>query len=179
MRSLILVGVSVLVLAGHAEAESAQTAAPDEARGKIEAGVKDCQDRRAAGQFATHREAAQCINQAVQRNLSATNYPFPDLVQLVSAYRIACAQKMDGRELTEKDCTARMTELRQRIVAEETRRNGTAGADVKPAAGKSAADAADYGALLTGLAEWSKAGDAKSAPGKIVCLKSGPTLACR
>ena len=179
MRPLFFVGVCLLLLAGHAEAQSPQDAAWEKAQAKIAAEIATCQDRRSAGEFATHREAAQCINEAVRRGMFRTDYPYRDLIQLVNAYRIACAQKMDSRELTEDGCVKRMGELRTRIVSEEARRNqaiGKAVSDVKPAAGPGAAD---YASLLNGLADWSKDGPGDAAAAQIVCFKSGPMISCR
>jgi hypothetical protein len=102
-----------------------------------------------------------------------------DLLQIVSAYRIACAQKMDARELTQENCNNRMGQLRMRITAEETRRRAAAPAkregDVRPAASPAPAD---YASLLKGIAGWSASGgSAKS--GDIACFQSGPMISCR
>jgi hypothetical protein len=179
MRPLFFVGLCLVVLAGRAEAQSSQDAAWEKAQAKIGADVAKCQDRRSAGEFATHREAAQCINEAVRRGMSSTDYPYRDLVELVNAYRIACAQKMDAGELTEDSCVTRMGELKKRVLSEETRRNqatGKAPGDVQPAAGPRTAD---FAALLNGLADWSKGGPGGAAQAQIVCFRSGPTISCR
>jgi hypothetical protein len=180
MKLPLLIGLALLAVAGRAQAEPAKEpakdAVPQEARLKIEADVENCRGR----QFGTHREAAQCINQAVQRVLISVDYPYMDLLQIVSAYRIACAQKMDARELTQENCTNRMGQLRTRITAEETQRRNAAPAkgegDVRPASGPAGID---YAALLKGIAGWSAAAGGSAKSGDIVCFQSGPMISCR
>ncbi len=176
MKSWFFVCLGPAVLAGRAEAQEAKDAVSQEARVKIEADVEKCRSR----QFNTHRAAAQCINEAVQRVLISVDYPYMDLLQIVSAYRIACAQKMDARELTEDDCNKRMGNLRARITSEETRRRGAdakTGTGVRPASGPKPTN---YVTLLKDLADWSN--DVPDDPGKpsqIRCFQSGPMISCR
>jgi hypothetical protein len=168
-------GLCVFLVGARAEADAAKQAVSNDARVKIEADVEKCRSR----QLGTHRAAAQCINEAVQRTLISVDYPYMDLLQVVSAYRIACAQKMDGNELSEADCTKRMGELRTRITAEENKRNSATPEDgkIKPAAGRKPAN---YVALLKGLADWSNGVPEDAAkPGTIVCFESGPMITCR
>ena len=174
---LAVLAISVLATAGRAQAQQAKDAVPQEARLKIAADVEKCRGRH----FDSHRAAAQCINQAVQRVMISVEYPYMDLLQIVTAYRVACAQKMDSRELTQENCSNRMGQLRARITAEETRRRSVVPAkkeaDIRPAAGPGAVN---YASLLKGLAEWSdSATDGSGTPGDIVCFQGGPMIHCR
>lgn len=175
-RQFMVVALGLFVTWAGAQADETNGNVNDEARVKIQADVEQCHNR----QFRTHREAAQCVNEAVQRVMITVNYPYMDLLQLVASYRIACAQKMDSGELTEADCNKRMMELRTRVTAEENRRNAAAAkakGAVRPAGGP---PATDFGSLLKGLAEWSKASEPTSAkPAQIVCFQGGPTVSCR
>jgi len=177
MKPLYLLGLCVLLLAGPALAEGAKDGVSQEARVKIAADVEKCHSR----QFNSHRAAAQCINEAVQRVLISVDYPYMDLLQVVSAYRIACAQKMDSDELSESDCNQRMGELRKRVTAEEARRRNAAdapkGSGVHPAAGPKPTNMA---VLLKGIAAWSLGiPEGADSPKQIVCFESGPMISCR
>ena len=174
-RPFLVVALSLFVTLAGARADQSGGAVTDEARVKIQADVEQCHNR----QFKSHREAAQCVNEAVQRVLITVNYPYMDLLQLVAGYRIACAQKMDSGELTEADCTKRMGDLRARVTAEESRRYSLAAKTkpgMRPASGP---PATDFTAMLKGIAEWSRGDERPAAkPAQIVCFQGGPMISC-
>ena len=180
MKPLVALGLcmalGVSLMAVRVHADPAKQAVSNDARVKIEADVEKCRSRH----FNTHRAAAQCINEAVQRTLISVDYPYMDLLQVVSAYRIACAQKMDANELSEAACNKRMGELRTRITAEERRRNNATAEQngkMKPAAGQKPVN---YATLLKGLAQWSIGiPEGGTKPGVITCFESGPMISCR
>lgn len=174
-RPLMIVTLSLFVTLASAQAEQTGGGLSDEARVKIQADVEQCHNR----QFKSHREGAQCVNEAIQRVLITVNYPYMDLLQLVSAYRIACAQKMDSGDMSEADCTKRMAELRTRVTAEESQRYSRAAkmkSGMRPAGGP---PATNFSTMLKGLADWSKGSTPPSAkPNQITCFQGGPAVSC-
>jgi hypothetical protein len=181
-----LLGLCLLASGARAEdAQSPKAAMNEQMRAKMEADTQKCHDT----QFPNHRAAAQCMNEAMMRPMMAANYPYMDMVQLVAAYRVACAQKMDAGELSEDSCNKRLGDLRQRVSAEEARRRNpppaaaipapAAKPGAKPVAKPVASRKPGLGPLLKGLATWS-AGDDKVAvkPGQIVCMQRDPVITC-
>jgi hypothetical protein len=196
MRVLFIVGLlASFAFATGARAEDApppqspKAAMNEQMRAKMEADTQKCHDT----QFPTHRAAAQCMNEAMMRPMMAANYPYMDMVQLVAAYRVACAQKMDAGELSEDSCNKRLSDLRQRVAAEEARRRNPppAAAIPAPAAKPGAKPGANpvakpvasrkpgLGPLLKGLATWSASDDNVAVkPGQIICMQRDPVITC-
>lgn len=174
MKRWFAVGLCALFLAGRAEADP-QAAISSEARLKMQSDVDQCHSRA----FTSHRDGAQCINEAIQRVLISIDYPYMDLVQMVSAYRIACAERIDSGAFTKDDCEKRMAELRLHVTAEESRRvhaTQSANGAVLPAEGP---PQTDYEALLNGSAEWYDGADTPEAkPSQITCFKRGAMIFC-
>ena len=186
LRVLIL--LALLGFAGAASATPAfaqgaaddQTKINEQARLKIEGDVANCRAREDAGAFKTQREAAQCVNSAVQRVMLSIRYPYTDLLQLVSAFRVGCAGKIDSGVMTTETCKTQMAELRKRVTTEEQKRRtaaaGKADPGVKPASGTKRTDMAT---LLKGLAGWTNADDPAPISTKhLNCMQVGQTVSC-
>ena len=187
LRVLILLALLGVAGAGLGAAPAlAQGAADDQvrineqARIKIEGDVANCRAREDAGAFRTQREAAQCVNSAVQRVMLSIRYPYTDLLQLVSAFRVGCAGKVDSNVMTTEQCKTQMAELRKRVTAEEQKRRAAAAGKsdpgVKPAAG---AKRTNMATLLNGLAGWTNADDPAPVSTKhLNCMQVGQTVSC-
>ena len=183
-----LIFLAILALAGAGiwpgggdtlAATGDQTKINEQARIKIEGDVANCRAREQAGAFKTQREAAQCVNSAVQRVMLSIRYPYTDLLQLVSAFRVGCAGKIDSGTMTTADCKKHMGELRKRVSAEEAKRREAAqdGEDgVKPAAGDTRTS---MRSLLKGLAKWTDPEDPAPISSKyMTCMQVGRTVSC-
>lgn len=152
----------------------------EQARLKIESDVANCRARENSGAFKTNREAAQCINSAIQRTMLSIRYPYTDLLQLVSAFRVGCAGKVDAGQMTKEDCKRQMAQLRKRVTEEEARRRGTAttGADSegRPVARVKRSSMAS---LVKGIAKWTDPEDPAPANAKhMTCMQVGRTVSC-
>jgi len=80
----------------------------------------------------------------MRRYAAETNYPYPDLLNLMFAHLRTLAGKRDRGEITEGDFQIQIAELQTRIAAEEQRRNAIA-------RGVAAQGQAASGAQLQGL----------------------------
>lgn len=165
----------------HAQGSSEDvTKINEQARIKIEGDVANCRAREDAGAFKTQREAAQCVNSAVQRVMLSIRYPYTDLLQLVSAFRVGCAGKVDANVMTTEECKKQMAELRKRVTAEESKRRAAAAAKsdpgMKPAAGTKRTNMVT---LLKGLARWTSPDDPAPVSTKhLNCMQVGQTVSC-
>ena len=152
----------------------------EQARLKIESDVANCRTREDTGAFKTNREAAQCVNSAVQRVMLSIHYPYTDLLQLVSAFRVGCAGKVDAGEMTKEDCKTQMAQLRQRVAAEEQeRRNATAPKPQSGARPVARAKRSSMAKLVNGIAKWTDPDDPAPASTKhLTCMQVGSTISC-
>ena len=188
MKSLFVLGLFAFLCGAVLPAPLlAQVASEDEAkiteqaRLKIESDVADCRAREAAGAFKTNREAAQCVNSAIQRVMLSIRYPYTDLLQIVSAFRVGCAGKVDAGEMTKEDCKKQMAELRERVTAEENKRRGAAAAPKTEKGARPVARAKRGGLaqLVNGIAKWTDSEDpAPASPKHLTCMQVGTTVSC-
>lgn len=187
MKPLITLALFALMCGAAAPAPAqAQAASEDQAkiteqaRLKIEGDVANCRAREDAGAFRTQREAAQCVNSAIQRTMLSIRYPYTDLLQLVSAFRVGCAGKVDGGEMTKEDCKKQMAELRKRVTEEETkRRNATAQRADKSGAPAARVKRSSMAALVKGIAKWTDPDEPAPASAKhLTCMQVGRTVSC-
>lgn len=188
MKPLFLLGLCALlcgavlpapVLAAASSEDEAKIT--EQARVKIQSDVADCHAREDAGAFKTNREAAQCVNSAIQRVMLSIRYPYTDLLQLVSAFRVGCAGKVDSREMTKDDCKKLMDKLRQRVSEEEQSRRSAAAAPKTDKGTRPVARAKRSGMskLVNGIAKWTDPDEpAAASPQHLTCMQVGTTVSC-
>lgn len=82
----------------------------------------DCRAQKLQGKLATWVEAVNCGNDRMRQVMQASGYPHMDLVNLLLAYRILLAERMDAGQLTDAEATVLLAELGTRITAEEQAR---------------------------------------------------------
>jgi hypothetical protein len=99
MKLTVCVAILAACLAGCVSPEAKRDA---EARAQTARALEACK----AQTFKTHVERAKCINDGL--GLSRTTLANPDLLDLISATRIALAATVDRRELTEEDATVQL-----------------------------------------------------------------------
>lgn len=133
-------GVSALILILPLMLGGCQTAQPQpaaaviqaaqEREARIRAGAEEalrasneCQAKRLTGELPTYAASVRCSNPTFISAMQQAGYPYMDLIHLLAAARLAGAEKIDRRELTEAELQRQYTELASRVTAEEQRRN--------------------------------------------------------
>jgi len=118
MRILFL-AILCLVLSGCATVQQQAAAQDTEA---VQSAQADCVRRFDSGELKTHVSRAQCLNDAEQ-TIAGARYPYPDLMNLWQATRIALATKEDAGQLTDADAKAAYAQTMVQIQSEIDRRN--------------------------------------------------------
>jgi hypothetical protein len=128
--------------------------------------VEDCKRR---GESSTAVAVEECWHSRARKILADANYPYMDLVDLLLAYRLALARRVDEYAMPREEANLMITEMRARINAEIDRRNS-----LRLAA--QAQQTAAYGALLQGLAIWSQSQLQPPAPSPVYVLPPPATV---
>jgi hypothetical protein len=135
MKLTVCVAILAACLAGCVSPEAKRDA---EARAQTVRALEACK----AQTFKTHVERAKCINDGL--GLSRTTLANPDLLDLISATRIALAATVDRRELTEEDATVQLARAQADANSEDQRRTNS---NLSVAAQQQQADAASAARL--------------------------------
>ena len=143
-RATALVAVLLLVGCASIYAQRYQEAG----RIAVEA-IKECRDKRLAGELSTYMASVQCSNPRVIAAYQEAGYPHGDLIALFTAYRLAGTERVDRGDFTEAQFQVSMSELLVRITTEAQNRAHIA---IQTEAQRTAA----YGALLTGIGVWTQ-----------------------
>jgi len=83
--------------------------------------VKECKAKRLSGELKTYVQSAICSNPGVVQAFSAVNYKHMDLIQGFVAKRLELAEELDRRQITEAQGERELSDLANRIRAEEQR----------------------------------------------------------
>jgi hypothetical protein len=83
--------------------------------------VKECKAKRLSGELKTYVQSAMCSNPDVVQAFSAVNYKHMDLIQGFVAKRLELAEELDRRQITEAQGERELSDLANRIRAEEQR----------------------------------------------------------
>jgi hypothetical protein len=143
------------------------------------AAFQECKDRRLRGELKTHVEEARCANDRILAAYRGANYPYMDLVGLMTAARLAGAEQIDRGQITEAEMELQLAELKTRVANEERRRNleiaeaQNRAAMVSTAQNQAVANSA--AALLQGLSAF----QAASRPAGFSCTTFGNMTNCR
>jgi hypothetical protein len=127
----------------------------------------DCQQRRASGEITTSVGFVQCGQDRIRQAMVESGYPYMDLVDLIGAYRMALAVRVDKGEMSKEEGNLQLAELRTRIATEEHQRT-TLSAQAQAQRTQAA------GAFLQGLGVWSQ-----SFRNPIRCFQSGIAVVCQ
>lgn len=83
--------------------------------------VKECKAKRLSGELKTYVQSAICSNPGVVQAFSAVNYKHIDLIQGFVAKRLELAEELDRSQITEAQGERELSDLANRIRAEEQR----------------------------------------------------------
>lgn len=154
--------------------------------------LAECELKRLGGEFKTYTESTQCSNPVIIQAHQETGDPAMNLVYLLTAYRLAIAQRIDKGALSEAEGNLMLAQLVSRINTERLQRDM---ADAQQTARASQS----YEALLQGLGVWQSPANPpaqnnivapsqpESLPGRsqqahrspIRCYPSGPRITCQ
>lgn len=118
-RSLII-GLMVLSLSGCA---SAALQRQEEAFREAEEIARECKQRRLAGELPGYLASAQCSSERMRQVVAQSGYPHMDLFDLLLAYGLAAARRVDAGMMSEEEFRLQLTELTVRLNSEAQRRN--------------------------------------------------------
>jgi Transglycosylase SLT domain len=85
------------------------------------AAVKECKVKRLSGELKTYVQSAMCSNPGIVRAFGAVNYKRMDLIQGFAAKRSELAEKLDRGQITEAQGERELSDLSNRIRAEDRR----------------------------------------------------------
>jgi hypothetical protein len=122
--------------------------------------IEDCKRH---SELSTAVAVEECWHSRARKIVAHADYPHMDLIDLVLAYRLALARRVDENMMTREEAGLVTSEMRIRINAEIERRNSlrlTAHAQQSTA----------YGALLQGLATWGQSQVQQPAPSTVYVL---------
>ncbi len=166
-----------------------QTLQSDEAKLAImqekERGIlAECELKRLNGQLRTYAESTQCSNPVIIQAHLVAGDPAMDLVYLLTAFRLAVAERMDAGTLTRAEGNLMIAQLLSRINTERVQRD-TRGAS------QGADTARSYPVLLKGLGTWlgsvkppagnsppSRGGDQATSKSPVVCYWDASLITC-
>lgn len=70
------------------------------------AAINECRSKRLSGELKTYVESVQCANSRMIAAFQSANYRYMDLISLFATKRIAIAEKLDRREISETQAQA-------------------------------------------------------------------------
>lgn len=83
----------------------------------------ECEEKRSAGELSNYLESVLCSNDRARQVIAESGYPYMDLVNLLYAYRLAAARRIDAGSLARDEAELQWAELMTRVVNDEQRRN--------------------------------------------------------
>jgi hypothetical protein len=154
--------------------------------------LAECELRRLGGELKTYAESTQCSNPMIIKAHQDAGDPAVNLVYLLTAYRLAIAERIDKAVLNEAEGNLMLAQLVSRINTERIERDMAAAQQRAPAT-------QSYATLLRGLGIWQSSA---KAPGKnngllpsqpeqtpwktqpayrtpITCYQDGPHITCQ
>ena len=154
--------------------------------------LAECELKRINGTLKTYTESAQCSNPVIIKAHEQAGDPGMNFVYLLTAYRLAVAERLDKNLLSQTEANLMLAQLVSRINAERLRRDMSASQ-------QKGIPAQSYEALLQGLAVWkgsanpSERGDQGASPQgaeaagaaqprretPITCLQNGTQITCQ
>jgi hypothetical protein len=120
MSHLWVAVIATLVLGGCQAAQQRSVNAA--IKEQVDEAAQDCRQKRLNGELKTFVASVQCSNPRIIAAYQNANYPNMDLVELVTASRLAGAEKIDRGEITEAEFQLQLAELGTRVASEEERR---------------------------------------------------------
>lgn len=154
--------------------------------------LAECELKRLGGELKTYTESTQCSNPVITQAHQEAGDPAMNLVYLLTAYRLAIAERIDKGVLSEAEGNLMLAQLVSRINTERLQRD-------MAAAQQTARASQSYEALLQGLGVWQNPANPpaennigappqpESLPGRsqqahgrpIRCYPSGPRITCQ
>jgi hypothetical protein len=149
------------------------------------AAAQSCQKRRITGELHDYVASVKCSNPTLTAAYAKAGFPYMDLIYLLGAARLAGAEKIDKKELSEGEFQVQLSELMTRITNEARRRDlevvaahNQAIAAQAAQSQASAAQTQSTGALLLGLGAFQSANQPPQ-PAGFTCTRFGNTTTCR
>lgn len=93
---------------------------------KLDANWAACDKDLELGIYETFYEYTECGNKGIEDFYTESNYPYMDLINLFTAYRLVIAERYDNGEITESEVRVLFAEIDSRVMAEAERRNNNA-----------------------------------------------------
>jgi len=93
---------------------------------KLDANWAACDKDLELGTYKTFYEYTKCGNKGITDFYAESDYPYMDLINLYTAYRLAIAERYNKEEITESEVRVLFAEIDSRIMAEAERRNNNA-----------------------------------------------------
>ena len=109
--------------------------------------LAECELKRLGGELKTYAESTQCSNPVIIQAHQEAGDPAMNLVYLLTAYRLAIAERIDKGALSEAEGNLMLAQLVSRINTERLQRD-------MAAAQQTARVSQSYEALLQGLGVW-------------------------
>ena len=120
--------------------------------------LAECELKRVSGELKTYAESTECSNPVIVKAHEEAGDPAMNLVYLVTAYRLAVSQRIDGGLLSRAEGNLMLAQLVSRINAERLERD-MAAAQQKNRQNQS------YEALLRGIGLWKSAASTSAQKG--------------
>lgn len=158
-------GASVLFLATIVSCGGGSKEQVNEIKRTLENNKIQCKQNKINGVYKSNVEVATCVNEKVTMANQELGYPYMDLIQLINAYRLAVAEKLDNGEITEIQAELIMAEVTQKINTEAHNRNMQRAAIIVDA----------YNNFSTTLGNY----ESEIIKTPITCFRTGPTVICQ
>jgi hypothetical protein len=89
---------------------------------QTKAAIMDCRKRRLSGELKTYAASAGCSNPKIMDAYQQANYPYLDLISLITSKRLELAEQIDGGKLTEAEAGLNFAQFMVGVVDEERQR---------------------------------------------------------
>jgi hypothetical protein len=153
--------------------------------------LAECELKRLNGELKTYIASTECSNPVIIQAHQEAGDPAMNLIYLVTAYRLAIAERIDKHALSEAEANLMLAQLISRVNTERLQRDIAAEQQRRRTA-------QSYEALLKGLGTWQAspnlpvqesavAPQPAPSPGKtqpasrtpITCYQNGPVITCQ
>src|SRR5713101_8247578 len=90
---------------------------------KVRAAIAECGQKRLAKEINGFKASAECSNPKIIAAWQEAQFPYMNLIFVLTAARVVGGENMDKGKITEAEYNLQLAELNSRITAEEQRRN--------------------------------------------------------
>jgi hypothetical protein len=129
--------------------------------------LAECELKRLSGELKTYVASTECSNPVIIQAHQEAGDPAMNLIHLITAYRLAIAERIDKHVLSEAEANLMLAQLYSRVNTERLQRDIAA-------AQQRARTAQTYEALLQGLGIWQKSAGPAAQPGSVAPSEPAP-----